>query len=315
MSISRILLLLILSCTQYAVLAQNNYLYGLISTPPTVPMNTSTATTRLGRMDLTTGELIAVSPNSLSSLSSATGAALDPYSQTYYYETQTEMLSVDLTTGLTTAQVLVSNPIQPSYFDNYRYNTSDSTIYGLARFSTSTGVGQAQGEIYLASINPTTGVITQISPQSVGAMYTVAGNAIDPHQMVYYYSLSGHIIGLDIYTGLVYSDQVITFPEGGMYFENYTYNCADTTIYGIIRTNTAPPNEFYLGKIDPTTGIATRISQQAIPFLRILSTEVPLSIQSTGSIILQLSPQRSSRRLMWWWACLWQQVRWYLSSA
>ena len=266
MSISRILLLLILSCTQYAVLAQNNYLYGLISTPPTVPMNTSTATTRLGRMDLSTGELIAVSPNSLSSISSATGAALDPYSQTYYYETQTEMLSVDLTTGLTTSQVLVSNPIQPSYFDNYRYNTSDSTIYGLARFSTSTGVGQAQGEIYLASINTTTGVITQISPQSVGAMYTVAGNAIDPHQMVYYYSLSGHIIGLDIYTGLVYSDQVINFPEGGMYFENYTYNCADTTIYGIIRTNTAPPNEFYLGKIDPTTGIATRVSQQVIPY-------------------------------------------------
>jgi hypothetical protein len=251
---------------QFAAFAQNNYLYGLISTPPTVPMNTSTATTRLGRMDLTTGELVAVSPNSLSSISSATGAALDPNTQTYYYETQTEMISVDLNTGLTTAQAVVSNPIQPSYFDNYRYNTSDSTIYGLGRISTSTGIGQANGELYLSSINPATGVITQISPQSVGEMYTVQGNAIDPHEMVYYYSFSGHIIGLDIYTGLVYSDQEITYPEGGMFFDNYTYNCADTTIYGIIRANTTAPNEFYLGKIDPNTGVATRISQQPIPY-------------------------------------------------
>ena len=217
-------------------------------------------------MDLTTGELVALSPNSLSSISSATGAALDPNTQTYYYETQTEMISVDLNTGLTTAQAVVSNPIQPSYFDNYRYNTSDSTIYGLGRISTSTGIGQANGELYLSSINPATGVITQISPQSVGEMYTVQGNAIDPHEMVYYYSFSGHIIGLDIYTGLVYSDQEITYPEGGMFFDNYTYNCADTTIYGIIRANTTAPNEFYLGKIDPNTGVATRISQQPIPY-------------------------------------------------
>jgi hypothetical protein len=176
------------------------------------------------------------------------------------------MISVDLNTGLTTAQAVVSNPIQPSYFDNYRYNTSDSTIYGLGRISTSTGIGQANGELYLSSINPATGVITQISPQSVGEMYTVQGNAIDPHEMVYYYSFSGHIIGLDIYTGLVYSDQEITYPEGGMFFDNYTYNCADTTIYGIIRANTTAPNEFYLGKIDPNTGVATRISQQPIPY-------------------------------------------------
>jgi len=263
---NKTLLALLFGSMQFAAFAQNNYLYGLISTPPTIPTNTSTATTRLGRMDLTTGELVALSPNSLSSISSATGAALDPNTQTYYYETQTEMISVDLNTGLTTAQAVVSNPIQPSYFDNYRYNTSDSTIYGLGRITTSTGIGQANGELYLSSINPATGVITQISPQSVGEMYTVQGNAIDPHEMVYYYSFSGHIIGLDIYTGLVYSDQEITYPEGGMFFDNYTYNCADTTIYGIIRANTTAPNEFYLGKIDPNTGVATRISQQPIPY-------------------------------------------------
>ncbi len=151
---NKTLLALLFGAMQFAAFAQNNYLYGLISTPPTVPMNTSTATTRLGRMDLTTGELVAVSPNSLSSISNGTGAALDPNTQTYFYETQTEMISVDLTTGLTTTQVLVTNPIEPSYFDNYRYNTSDSTIYGLARRSTSTGLGQVDGEIYLVGLIP-----------------------------------------------------------------------------------------------------------------------------------------------------------------
>jgi hypothetical protein len=64
----------------------------------------------------------------------------------------------------------------------------------------------------------------------------------------------------------VYSNQTITFPEGGLYFDNYTYNCADTTIYGIIRATTTIPVEFYLGKIDPQTGVATRVSQQPLPY-------------------------------------------------
>jgi hypothetical protein len=160
----------------------------------------------------------------------------------------------------------MSNPIAPSYFDNYRFNTSDSTIYGLARRSTTIGIGQVNGELYLASINPATGVITQISPQSVGQMYTVQGCAINPHEMVYYYSNQGKIIGLDLYNGQVYSNQTITFPEGGLYFDNYTYNCADTSIYGIIRVTTTTPIECYLGKINPQTGVATRISQQPLPY-------------------------------------------------
>jgi hypothetical protein len=84
--------------------------------------------------------------------------------------------------------------------------------------------------------------------------------------MVYYYSSQGNIIGLDLYNGQVYSNQTITFPEGGMYFDNYTYNCADTSIYGIIRVTTTTPIEFYLGKINPQTGVVTRISQQPLPY-------------------------------------------------
>lgn len=259
------LLVLLFGSVHLAAFAQNNYVYGVMRTPG-VGTNTAAGTIRLGKLDVSSGDLTSVSPSSLASIISATGAALDPITQTYFFQTQTDFVSVNMLDGLPSAQNAMSNPIAPSYFDNYRFNTSDSTIYGLARRSTSTGIGQVNGELYLATIDPNTGVITQISPQSVGQMYAVQGCAINPHEMVYYYSNQGKIIGLDLYNGQVYSEQTITFPEGGLYFDNYTYNCADTTIYGIIRATTTVPIECYLGKIDPQTGVATRVSQQPLPY-------------------------------------------------
>lgn len=265
MTLNKSLLALLFGSLQFATFAQSNYVYGVLRTPGQ-GSNVAAGTIRLGKLDVGNGALTSVSPSSLASVISATGAALDPTTQTYFFQTQTDFVAVNMLDGLPSAQNTMSNPIAPSYFDNYRFNTSDSTIYGLARRSTTTGIGQVNGELYLASINPATGVITQISPQSVGQMYAVQGCAINPHEMVYYYSNQGNIIGLDIYNGQVYSNQTITFPEGGLYFDNYTYNCADTTIYGIIRATTTIPVECYLGKIDPQTGVATRVSQQPLPY-------------------------------------------------
>jgi hypothetical protein len=265
MNLNKSLLALLFGSLQFATFAQNNYVYGVMRTPGQ-GTNVAAGTIRLGKLDVSNGALTAVSPNSLASVISATGAALDPITQTYFFQTQTEFVAVNMLDGLPSAQNAMSNPIAPSYFDNYRFNTSDSTIYGLARRSTSTGLGQANGELYLATIDPATGVITQISPQSVGQMYAVQGSAINPHEMVYYYSNQGKIIGLDLYNGQVYSEQTITFPEGGLYFDNYTYNCADTTIYGLVRTSSTIPNVPYLGKIDPQTGVVTRVSQQPLPY-------------------------------------------------
>ena len=265
MKINKSLFALLFGSLQFASFAQSNYIYGVMRTPGQ-GTNVAAGTIRLGKLDVSSGALTAVSPNSLASVISATGAALDPITQTYFFQTQTEFVAVNMLDGLPSAQNAMSNPIAPSYFDNYRFNTSDSTIYGLARRSTSTGLGQANGELYLATIDPATGVITQISPQSVGQMYAVQGSAINPHEMVYYYSNQGKIIGLDLYNGQVYSEQTITFPEGGLYFDNYTYNCADTTIYGLVRTSSTIPNVPYLGKIDPQTGVVTRVSQQPLPY-------------------------------------------------
>ena len=277
---NKTILALLFGSMQFAAFAQNNYVYGVMRTPGQ-GTNVAAGTIRLGKLDVSSGALTSVSPNSLASVISATGAALDPVTQTYFFQTQTDFVSVNMLDGLPSAQNAMSNPIAPSYFDNYRFNTSDSTIYGLARRSTTIAPGQVNGELYLATIDPNTGVITQISPQSVGQMYAVQGCAINPHEMVYYYSNQGKIIGLDLYNGQVYSEQTITFPEGGLYFDNYTYNCADTSIYGIIRATTTIPIECYLGKIDPQTGVVTRVSQQPLPYnsytINASSTIVPIN--------------------------------------
>lgn len=256
-------LLIIVSCIlSFTSNGQNNSLFGLLRT-------SNPAAIHLGSLDLSAGTFNQISPNSIATSFNITGAALDPIAGTYFFLGTNGMFSVELDSGTVLSQVPLSNPIAPSNFDNFRFNTSNSTLYGLARrYIQGSGPGQGYGELFLATANPNTGIITQISPQSVGESYALQGNAIDPHLMVYYYSIASKFVGLDMYTGLVYSTPNISFPQGGLYFDNFTYNCADTTIYGLIRKNTTAPvtASVYLGKINPQTGVVTQVSQQPLPY-------------------------------------------------
>jgi hypothetical protein len=163
-----------------------------------------------------------------------------------------------------------------SYFDNFRFNNADSTLYGLARV---VGDNQNIMETYLAKVNTATGVITRISPQPIGLGYALAGSTIDPYQMVFYYSTGANIVGLDLYNGNVYSSMPIINPDG-IVFDNFAYSCADTAIYGLIRKNyfsviqdpllpdfeteVLDSSTVRLGKINPATGVVTIISPTTV---------------------------------------------------
>jgi hypothetical protein len=133
--------------------------------------------------------------------------------------------------------------------------------------------------MYLATINELTGTITEISPSSIGSGFSLSGSAIDPHQMVFYYSIGTQLIGLDMYNGSIFSNPTLTYPNGGQYFDNFTYSCADTSLYGLVRTNyysqVYDPQTMlttqvfdsaavHLGKVDAMTGEVTKISNQSI---------------------------------------------------
>lgn len=227
----------------------------------------------------TTGLITTLNSSSLSPMVNLTGAALDPYRQLYHFVGAGGILSVDLNTGTLVRAAALSNPIANSYFDNYRFNNSDSTLYGLARRVVFDPVTQTyNGEVYLATVDPVSGVITQISPTSLGQGFALAGSAIDPYQKVFYYSTGSVLMGIDMYTGLVYSNPTIKNPTGIM-FDNFAYSCTDSSIYGLIRQNyfdtiydpisqtyqtILDSTSIHLGKINPATGHVTVVSPTSI---------------------------------------------------
>ena len=242
--------------------------------------NTPTNEIYLASVNPTTGVVTNISPSSLSPIVNLTGAALDPYNNNYHFIGYNEIKTINLTSGLETNSVVINNPIANSYFDNFRFNNSDSTLYGLARryiYDSITMTGY--GEVFLATINTSTGTISQISPTSVAQGFALAGSAIDPYQKVFYFSGGTFLMGLDMYNGSVYSNVPIQLPADN-YFDNFTYSCVDTALYGLIRTNyfdsiVSPfdstvfiqildSTAIRLGKIDPNTGIVTSISPFSI---------------------------------------------------
>ena len=248
----------------FSLPTQAQVLYGLLRT-------SNPAGVKLGTLDLSSGSFTALGNNAITSNVNITGAALDLNTNSYYFLTQGGTNGIAMTVGINDGavnnQVPLFNPIAPSSFNNFRFNTSDSTLYGLAgRYIPGAGPGQGTGELYFSSMNPATGEITQISPQSILDSYSLSGSAIDPHQMVYYFSKGSQFYGIDMYNGQVYSSHTLSFPEGGVNFANYTYNCADTTIYGIISASNTPPFTCYLGKVNSATGEVTRVSQTPLPY-------------------------------------------------
>lgn len=234
------------------------------------------ATIRLGNIDPIIGFVDNVSGATYNMAVNLTGAALNPYDNSFVFMGGNGINTFDLGSGLITNSVPIFNPIATSYFDNYRFNNSDSTMYGLARRNIYDPVTMTYtGEVYLAKANTQTGLITQISSTSVGQGFALAGSAIDPYQMVFYYSTGANLVGLDLYNGGIFSNPAINVSSG-TYFDNFTYSCADTSIYGLIRQNyySYVPDPFFpgdsiqvfdscevrLGKIDPFTGVVTTIS-------------------------------------------------------
>ncbi len=225
-----------------------NTMYGLYR-------NNNPSTVQLATIDPTTGVINVLGPN-LGNTINLTGVSLNPYNYTYTYQDQDSWLSVDLSNGTLVNDVMVSLPNATGNFDNFKFNTSDTTMYGLfsqVLYNPITGV--YSGDMRLATCDLSTGQVSLISPASVAASYVMAGSSIDPHLMVYYFISGGKLMGIDLYNGTVYSQPLISIPSGGDSFDNFAYNCVDTTMYGLIVNHGVGVQS--LGKINATTGLVT----------------------------------------------------------
>lgn len=213
---------------------------------------------KLATMDPLTGQVTLISNSVLSTMVNVTGSSLNPYNQTFSFQDENSWLTVSLETGEVLNDVSVSLPNSDGNFNNFRFNTADSIMYGLYSVIYNNPINGALGEMRLAKCDLSTGLVSLISTSSIAENYTAAGNTIDPYQMLYYFQSEGKFIGLDLYNGQIYSQPNITISGGGSYFENMAYSCVDTTVYGLIMQNGVKA----LGKINPQTGVVTALPTQ-----------------------------------------------------
>ncbi len=267
------LLALILGMISIANAQTSNTLYGIVRQNYYTNQTFDSSTVRIGSINTTNGYVSNIGSSTYQMGINLTGAALNPYDSTYIFIGSNDKINtLHLGSGQLINQATLNNPVAISYFDNFRFCNGDSTMYGLARrnYFDST-LNMNVGQLLLAKINTTTGTITQISPNSIGQGYALAGSAIDPYQMVYYYSTGSNLVGVDMYTGLVYSNTAMQLPPNS-HFDNFTYSCVDTALYGLVRTNyfnsvnpfVIDSSTVRLGKINPTSGVITVLSSTSL---------------------------------------------------
>ena len=285
-------ILILLFCFQIHLTAKAQKLYGIVRknfyTLVTNPDDSSftpyerfdSSTTRLGELNTSTGLVSNISQNQYNGVVNLTGAALNPFDNHFLFLSGNKLNTFNLTNGELVNSAEITNGMASSYFDNFRFCHADSTMYGLARRVLYDPITATYtGEVYLAKIDTKSGTITQLSPNSVAPGYALAGSAIDPYQMVYYFSTGQYLIGLDLYTGAIFSKAAINIPGGGI-FDNFTYSCADNYLYGLVRKNyfsyvSNPSNPFdsieqfdsstvSLASIDANTGNVNTLSPYAV---------------------------------------------------
>ena len=227
----------------------DNTIYGLYQT-------STPAGFQLASIDPLTGQVTTIGSSILGTTVNATGAALNPYNQTYSYQDEDSWLSIDLQTGMVLNDVTVTLPNANGNFNNFKFNTSDSEMYGLySQITTDPVTGLISSDMRLATCDLANGIVTLISSTSIAESFTMSGSTINPYLMVYYFESEGKFVGLDLYNGQIYSQPTITIPGGGNSFDNFAYSCADTSVYGLIMQNGVRA----LGKINPQTGVVTSL--------------------------------------------------------
>ncbi len=141
------------------------------------------------------------------------------------------------------------------------YSQTITTLYGLS-------YGQNSNGFFLASLDPQTGQVTEISPSPIASLVVACYATIDPVNDIYYFSKPDSLVGVDINTGQIVSQVQINVPASS-YFEMPQYNCRDSLIYGIYRT----PSTMQLASVDPLTGVITIISPVSIDAGFVASTK------------------------------------------
>ena len=266
--------LLFIFLIHLAVAQPVNNLFTLVTRTNTTS-NTGPSQNKAGSININTGFVNDVSTTFSEQSFNVAGGDFDPIQSKMYLMTgNSTFTTFNFNTGGITTIPYTTSFSGTTYFDNVSYSHSNNTLYGLVR---PFGANNVSLGVFFGKLNTTTGQVTTLSSNSIASGYQLAGTIIDPELMVYYFKTGPKFLGIDLYNGTIYSQPDIVYSSNDYDFSNFTYNCADNSIYGIVREMTtiqmpnAPSGVFIqhsrLGKIDPATGIVTRVSQTILPNL------------------------------------------------
>ena len=233
---------------------------------------------KFAKINPTTGAVTDISSSDVAGGFSLSGSCLNPYENTFTFFGGTIIKTIDINTGLSIASPSITMPSTAQYFQFPFFNNSDSTIYGLMRGNTYDSTTMTNiGVMYLATINPMTGIVNQLSSTSIGAGILMnTGYTVDPYMKLYYYSDNPNSIkGIDMYTGTIYSNTTVSRQVS-----NIVYNCNDNNMYGMVSTL------FYDTILDPDSILPPMITldSAALQLARIDMTTGNVTVLTSGSV-------------------------------
>ncbi|MCU0434166.1 MAG: T9SS type A sorting domain-containing protein [Bacteroidia bacterium] len=141
---------------------------------------------------------------------------------------------------------------------------SPTVLYGLTQ---SPGNG-----FYLASLDPATGLVSEISTVPIATTVVACYATLDPVNDIFYFFAPDSLVGVNTNTGVVTSRVPAILPQG-FYFEMPLYNCRDSSIYGIYRDAVSATSVMLLAKMNPLTGVITVISPSTLDSGFVASTK------------------------------------------
>lgn len=267
------LFLALLLCTAIAAAQPINKLYTVVT--KFLPSNNVFDNTviRLGEFNPVVGMVDNIGTATIPRYMGVNVGVINQATNKYNLITPNSLLSFDLLDGAIVETPITSFHTGITAFTNLRFSITNNNLYGLA--STFVGNYDFTG-MFLSKLDTQTGVLTKISQNSVGGGYSWLGCAINPEEMVYYYADLYNLNGIDLYNGSNYSSQLISYSGVNDYnFFNFSYSCSANEIFGLVTEDTGIPHPTYpapntlkkmrLGKINPSTGIVSRISEVELP--------------------------------------------------
>ena len=154
----------------------------------------------LSRINPLTGVVDPISDNPIAGYVESINYTLDVVNQWFHVISDGKIISVDVATGNIVHEPTWDNS-EISIIINLQYNAADGLLYAI---------GRGNSQTFLVQIDPITGDVNVLSPQSLGSSVQFTGSVIDPFADVFYYvrPQPSEFVGVDMNTGL----EVSTVP-------------------------------------------------------------------------------------------------------